>query len=109
MQFNTIFTAFCLALISGTGTAESTPIMNPMPIITPSQSASPSFTRAPASRSATPTVQPTHPYLTRTAASSVRVSSTPFTPSGFKTSAIPTASSAGGAGILGGLLNLPQQ
>ncbi|KAJ5911204.1 uncharacterized protein N7473_000507 [Penicillium subrubescens] len=116
MQFNTIITTICLALISGTVTAESTPVNIPTPAVTPpSQSASPSFTRsiqAAASRSATPTVQPTHPYLKRTAAtaaSSVHVSSTPVAPSGFKTSAMPAASSAGIADILGGLLNLPLQ
>ncbi|KAF3394248.1 hypothetical protein F1880_005435 [Penicillium rolfsii] len=114
MQFNTLFTAAFLALISSTVTAKGTPGINPTPAVTPSQWPSPSFTRfieAPASPSATPIVQPTHPYLKKaagTAASSVRVASTPLAPSGFKTSARPAPSSAGSVDTLGDLLNLLQ-
>ncbi|KAJ5443798.1 uncharacterized protein N7458_007670 [Penicillium daleae] len=111
MQLQTIFTALCLSLLSGTVTAQSQPPMNLTPTQSPSRSAFPSPNSVvPASRSATPTITRVRQAFrgSSTPASSVRVASTPAASSGFATSAIPAASGAANSNVLGNLLHLPR-
>ncbi|KAJ5364495.1 uncharacterized protein N7496_010208 [Penicillium cataractarum] len=112
MQFKLIIATLSLALLSGTVTAQSQSAMHLRPTQSPAPSAIPSIpARRPLSRSARPTLSPTVSSFTgsSTAAPSMHRASTPASPSGFTTSAIPAGSGSGSEDILGSLLGMARK
>ncbi|OOQ86119.1 hypothetical protein PEBR_24421 [Penicillium brasilianum] len=112
MQFKIIIATLSVALLSGTVTAQSQSTMHPRPTQSPAPSAIPSVpARRPLARAARPTGSPTISPLTGspTAAPWWHRASTPASPSGFTTSAIPAARGSGAVDLLDDLLDMSRK